>query len=158
MTGSYLTVLEESLRKKLQVMAEIQKYNQRQQELFQSEGADIDQFDQYVAEKGGLIDQLSALDNGFEQLYAKVARELDGNRERYAGQIRILQGLVAKVTEASVAIQAQEARNKKLIEEFFRREREGARMNRMTSTAAIGYYKTMSKTSVVMPQFMDSKK
>ena len=31
MTENYLALLEESLRKKLQVMAEIQKYNLRQQ-------------------------------------------------------------------------------------------------------------------------------
>ena len=46
MTGNYLTLLEESLRKKLQVMAEIQKYNLRQQEVFQSGNVDIDRFDE----------------------------------------------------------------------------------------------------------------
>ncbi len=33
MTGNYLTLLEESLKSKLQVMAEIQAYNLRQQEI-----------------------------------------------------------------------------------------------------------------------------
>lgn len=158
MTGNYLTLLEESLRKKLQVMAEIQKYNYRQQEIFQSNQVDLDKFDEYVAEKGELIDRLTVLDNGFEKLYAEVAEELKGGRERYAEQIRCLQGLVAEVTEQSVAIQAQEARNQKLIEDFFRKEREGIRRGRKSSKAALGYYKTMSKSSVVAPQFMDSKK
>ena len=36
MTENYLTLLEESLKRKLQVMDEIQKYNLRQQEIFQS--------------------------------------------------------------------------------------------------------------------------
>ena len=54
MTGNYLTLLEESLRRKLQVMEEIQKYNMRQQEIFQSGEVDIDKFDEYVAEKGVL--------------------------------------------------------------------------------------------------------
>ena len=58
MTENYLTLLEESLKKKLQVMAEIQQYNLRQQELFQSNSADIDKFDDYVEEKGALIDRL----------------------------------------------------------------------------------------------------
>lgn len=92
MTGNYLALLEESLRKKLQVMADIQKYNLRQQEIFQSGNVDIEKFDEYVAEKGGLIDRLTALDNGFEKLYAQVAEELKGNREQYAGQIKVLQG------------------------------------------------------------------
>lgn len=158
MTGNYLTLLEESLRRKLQVMAEIQKYNVRQQEIFQSGQADIDQFDELVEEKGRLIDRLNALDSGFEKLYANVAEELKENREQYAEQIRTLQGLVAEVTDASVSIQAQEARNKKLIEEFFRKGRERIRMNRKTSKAAIDYYRNMNKSSVVMPVFMDDKK
>lgn len=158
MTENYLDLLEESLRKKLQVMAEIQKYNLRQQEIFQSQNVDMDRFDEYVAEKGALIDRVTALDSGFEKLYAKVAEQLSGNREKYAAQIRTLQSLVAEVTDTSVQLQAQEARNKKLIEDYFRREKEGIRMGRKSSQAAIGYYKTMSKTAVMPPQFMDSKK
>lgn len=158
MTGNYLTLLEESLRRKLQVMAEIQKYNMRQQEIFQSGRADMDRFDESVAEKGVLVEKLTALDNGFEKLYANVAEELKENREAYADQIRTLQGLITEVTEYSVAIQAQEARNKKLIEDFFKKERDGIRMGRQSSKAAIGYYKTMSKSAVVAPMFMDKKK
>lgn len=158
MTENYLVLLEESLKRKLQVMAEIQDYNLRQQEIFQSGDVDMDQFDGYVAEKGALIDKLNSLDNGFEKLYARVGEELKGNREKYADQIRTLQGLVTKVTETSVTIQAQEARNKKLIEDYFRREKEGICMGRKSSKAAVDYYKNMSKSSVVMPLFMDSKK
>lgn len=158
MTENYLTLLEESLRRKLQVMAEIQEYNLRQQKIFQSGDADMDQFDEAVAEKGALIDKLALLDSGFEKLYAQVAEQLKGNRSKYAAQIAVLKGLVAEVTETGVAIQAQEARNKKLIEDYFRREREGIREGRKSSKAAINYYKNMNKSSVVMPYFMDSKK
>lgn len=158
MTQNYLTLLEESLQNKLQVMDEIQQYNLRQQEIFQSEEVDIDRFDEYVEEKGNLIEKLSSLDNGFERLYAKVAKELTDNRDKYKDQIKRLQELVTKVTETSVTIQAQEARNKKLIEDFFQRSRESIRNDRKTSKAAYDYYKNMSKNSVVMPQFMDKKK
>lgn len=158
MTGNYLTLLEESLRRKLQVMDEIQKYNLRQQEIFQAEDVDMDRFDEYVEEKGSLIEKLTALDNGFEKLYANVAEELKDNRGQYAEQIRTLQELVTKVTDTSVAIQAQEARNKKLLEDFFVKKRKDLHMNRKTSKAAIDYYRNMSRSAVMMPQFMDSKK
>lgn len=158
MTHNYLTLLEESLQKKLQVMDEIQQYNLKQQEIFQSEEVDMDRFDEYVEEKGNLIEKLSSLDKGFERLYAKVARELTNNREMYKDQIKRLKELVTRVTETSVTIQAQEARNKKLIEDFFQRSRNGIRNDRKTSKAAYDYYKNMSKSSVVLPQFMDKKK
>ncbi|MCH5338423.1 MAG: flagellar export chaperone FlgN [Acetatifactor sp.] len=158
MTQNYLTLLEESLQNKLQVMDEIQQYNLRQQEVFQSEEVDLDRFDEYVEEKGNLIEKLSSLDNGFERLYSKVSKELADNRDKYKDQIKRLQELVTKVTETSVTIQAQEARNKKLIEDFFQRARDGIRNDRKTSKAAYDYYKNMSKSSVVLPQFMDKKK
>ncbi len=158
MTENYLTLLEESLQDKLKVMEEVQQYNLRQQELFQSGQADMSRFDEYVEEKGALIDRLNELDNGFESLYSKVAKELSGNREKYAAQIGRLKELVTRVTEESVAIQAQEARNKKLIEDYFRKERENIRMGRKTSKAAYDYYKNMNRTSVVMPQVLDDKK
>lgn len=158
MTQNYLTLLEESLQNKLQVMDEIQQYNLRQQEVFQSEEVDLDRFDEYVEEKENLIEKLSSLDNGFERLYAKVAKELADNRDKYKDQIKRLQELVTKVTETSVTIQAQEARNKKLIEDFFQRARDGIRNDRKTSKAAYDYYKNMNKSSVVLPQFMDKKK
>lgn len=157
MTENYLVILEESLRRKLQVLEDIQAYNQRQQEIFQADNVDLDQFDSYVDEKGVLIERLNSLDNGFERLYANVAQELSGNREKYGDQIKRLQGLVSKVTEAGIAVQAQEARNKKLIEEYFRRQREGIREGRKSSKAAFDYYKNMSKSSVVMPQIIDRK-
>lgn len=158
MTENYLVILEESLRRKLQVLEDIQAYNMRQQEIFQADNVDLDQFDGYVDEKGALIERLNSLDNGFERLYANVAEELSGNREKYADQIRRLQELVSKVTEAGVQVQAQEARNKKLIEDYFRKQREGIRDGRKSSRAAYDYYKNMSKSSVVMPQIMDQKK
>lgn len=158
MTGNYLTLLEESLRRKLAVMAEISDYNRCQQEIFRSDNVDMERFDEYVEEKGRLIDKLNVLDNGFEKLYSNVARELQENREQYAEQIRTLQKLVTEVTETNVALQAQEARNKKLIEDYFKKERQGIKKGRQSSKAAIGYYKTMNKSAVVAPVFMDSKK
>ena len=158
MTENYLTLLEESLQKKLQVMEEIQQYNLKQQELFQSEKVDLDGFDEAVEEKGKLIEKLTALDSGFESLYSKVKKELEDDRDKYQDQIKRLQKLVTEVTETSVSIQAQEARNKKLIEDYFRKEKENIRSGRRSSKAAYDYYKNMNRSSVVMPQLMDKKK
>lgn len=158
MTENYLNILEESLQKKLQIMAEIREYNLKQQEIFQSENADLEKFDEYVDHKGELVEQMTALDNGFETLYEKVSAELSDNREKYAEQIRRLQALVTRVTEESVSIQAQEARNKKLVEQYFSKQREGIKSGRVASRAAYSYYKNMSNTNHMPPQFMDSKK
>lgn len=158
MMENYLTLLEESLQKKIQVLEKIQAYNLRQQELFQKGNAQLDRFDEYVAEKGALIEELTALDNGFEILYARVAEELKDNREKYAQQIKNLQELVAKVTESGVTIEAQEARNKQLIENYFSKRQRELKNIRTSSKAAYDYYKNMNNTGQVTSQYLDRKK
>lgn len=114
-------------------------------------------FDDAVEEKQRLIDEVVRLDDGFEIMYEKLARELEGNRQRYAAQIRELQAKVAKVTELSVSVQAQEARNKKLIESYFAKERANIGQRRKSARSAFDYYKSMSSTGYTQPQMYDSK-
>lgn len=155
---SQLTILSESLDKKLEVLRKIQEYNRRQEEVFSAEKVDMSLFDDAVEEKQRLIDEVVRLDDGFEIMYEKLARELEGNRQRYAAQIRELQAKVAKVTELSVSVQAQEARNKKLIESYFAKERSNIGQRRKSARSAFDYYKSMSSTGYTQPQMYDSKK
>lgn len=155
---SQLTILSESLDKKLEVLRKIQEYNRRQEEVFSAEKVDMSLFDDAVEEKQRLIDEVVRLDDGFEIMYEKLARELEGNRQRYAAQIRELQEKVAKVTELSVSVQAQEARNKKLIESYFAKERSNIGQRRKSARSAFDYYKSMSSTGYTQPQMYDSKK
>ncbi|MCM1045547.1 MAG: flagellar protein FlgN [Candidatus Gastranaerophilales bacterium] len=154
---NYLNVLEESLHKKIHVLGKIQEYNARQQQIFQSDMVDMDEFDQSVEEKGKLIEEVEQLDNGFELLYANLARQLQEDKTRYAAQIHTLQELIKQITDMGVTVQAQEARNKRLIEEYFRKSRQNLNQDKKTSKAAFDYYKNMNNSHFVPPQFMDSK-
>lgn len=158
MTENYLSILEESLKEKLQITAKIREYNSLQSEVLQSEKVELIKFDEYADEKSRLIERLTALDKGFETLYQKIAAELKENREKYGTQIKRIQELIARVTEESMTIQAQEARNKKLVEEYFHRERTSIGQSRKNSKAAYDYYKNVSKLNTVTSQYMDSKK
>lgn len=158
MTNQYLTILIESLQKKLKVLDEIHGFNEKQYQMFKNNQVSLDDFDRYVDEKGKLIETLSKLDDGFEMIYDKIAEEVIGNKERYASQIKVLQQLIREVTDKSVSIQAQEARNKSAVEQYFRREKQEVGNKKRSSAAAMNYYKNMSNTNVVPPQFMDKKK
>lgn len=152
-----LTILSESLDKKLEILQKVQEYNRRQEKAFSEETADLDDFDAAIDEKGRLIDEINRLDAGFETMYAKLADELKNNRERYAAQIRELQQKVTAVTDLSVTVQAQEARNKQLVEQYFAKRRAGIKEGRTSSKAAYNYYRNMNNANAVPPQFMDSK-
>ena len=151
MLNQYLTILIESLQKKSKVLEDISAYNEKQSQLFKSGDASLEAFDGLVEEKG-------KLDEGFETIYARIAEEVVVHKDLYADQIRQLQELIKKVTDQSVTIQAQEARNKELVENYFRSQKQQLKSKKQSSAVAINYYKNMSKTSVVSPQFLDSKK
>ncbi|MBE5865446.1 MAG: flagellar protein FlgN [Lachnospiraceae bacterium] len=155
---SQLTILSESMDQKIKVLLEIQEYNRKQEEAFKNGEADLDSFDEAVEEKGKLIEKLTRLDDGFEALYEGISKELSENRNQYATEIKELQNKIARVTELGTSIQAQEARNKKLIEEYFRGARAGVRQNRQSSKAAYDYYKSMSGVTLSSSRYMDQKK
>ena len=152
-----LSVLSESLDMKLDVLGKIQEYTDKQKIVFETDSPDIDEYDRLVDEKDELVDKLISLDEGFEKLYQEVSDELKDNRGRYESQIKSLQDKISRITELSASIQAQEARNKKLIEEYFIRERQGIKKSRVTSKAAYDYYKNMFGMNLQPSGYMDSK-
>lgn len=154
----YLNILAESLDKKIKLLEKIQDYNKCQEEAFSSSKIKLEDFDRAIEEKGNLIEEINRLDAGFESLYQGLAEELKGNRDKYAAQIRLLQEKISRVTEMSVAVQTQEARNKQLIESYFVKQRQGIKEGRTISRAAYNYYRNMNNSNHVPPQFMDSKK
>lgn len=155
---NYLDILEESLQKKLKVLEKIAVYNQEQEQLLRKASVSLEELDENMSHKDELIQKVTALDEGFETLYERIKEQLLTNKDDYKEQIRKLQQLISQVTEKGVSIQAQEARNKKLIEDYFKKERSQLRQNRQSSKAAYNYYKSVNNTNVVMPQMMDQKK
>lgn len=158
MIGSYLSVLEESLKKKIAVLTKIQEANLSQSELLKEEKLDVEQFDKYVDQKDVYIKELEKLDEGFESLYDKIREELLGNRSLYASQIKKIQDLISEVTEKSVAIQAQESRNRDAVTAYFNREKQALGQNRKSSKVAYGYYQSMDKAIREGSSYMDMKK
>lgn len=146
-----LTILAESLDKKIQVLREIQEYNLRQEECFKNGQADLDSFDRAVEEKEKLIQKVNQLEEGFDTLYRGLAEQLKENRSQYAEEIRMLQDKIREVTELNMSVQAQESRNKKLIEDFFARQRAGINQSRKNSKAMYDYYKNVSKVQNYAP-------
>jgi hypothetical protein len=157
MIENYLKVLEQSLYKKIDILSCLQEINLKQEQILKDEGS-MEDFDVTIGEKEKLIEELSKLDEGFETLYRHIEEQLSTGRELYKNQIAKLQQLIVKITEKSVTIQTQEARNHKLAQNYFSVGKKNLQKNRTTSKAALDYYKNMSNSQIVQPQFMDKKK
>jgi flagellar biosynthesis/type III secretory pathway chaperone len=158
MNKLYLTILMESLQKKIRILDQIILADQEQREALEDPNLDPDDFDRIVEKKAEFIDQLEQLDAGFEEVFARVKEELDGNREQYKEQIHIMQDLIRKITDKSLLIQKQEAQNKELMEKKFTAVRSQAREVRKSQKIVNQYYKNMMKNNYNDPQFLDNKK
>lgn len=157
MIENYLKILEESLQKKVTILENLQTINERQTAILSEETVSLEKFDVCVDEKDVYITELTKLDDGFESLYEHIKQELVSNKEAYYEQIGRLQQLIALITDKSVSLQAQESRNKAMVEKYFAKERSNLTMNRKTSTAAYNYYKNVNKSNMNTPQFLDKK-
>ena len=152
-----LNVLSDSLDVKIEVLEKLLGLTNSQKEIFEEDSPNLEEFDALFDEKDVLLDKLESLDEGFEELYKSVSDQLKDNRVQFAVQIRKLQDKISRITELSASIQAQEARNKKMIEERFAKERQGIKQNRVSSKAAYDYYRNMSGMNLQSSGIWDSK-
>lgn len=138
-------------------MEEIQTICKYQSEILSAEPVSFDEFDRCVDEKDVCLEQLEKLDEGFELVYERVSGELKEHRAEYADWIAQTQKLIADIMDKSVAIQTQEERNKQAVEKAFQKERREYGKGKRSVQVARDYYRNMSNTGVVPPQFMDKR-
>lgn len=158
MPETYLSIMLQSLEKKEEVLDEITRLNDLQKETLTDPERKVEEFDQTVEDKSACIEQLEKLDSGFEKLYAQVEQELAENRDAHADEIRQIQEKIRVITDKSVRIQAQEARNKDLMMRKFATVKKQAKDVRLNSKAITGYYQTMKGPESLEPQYLDGKK
>ena len=158
MGNDYISIMVQSLQKKLEVLNGIIEKHVEQRQILEQEELDTDAFEQNIKLKSDLVDQIEFLDDGFEELYGRVKSLIETEKQEHKEEIQLMKQLITGITEKSVTIQSQEARNRKLVEQRFSQERKKVRSMRNTSTVANQYYKNMSRLNVVDAQFMDKKK
>lgn len=158
MGNDYVSVMIQSLQKKVQVLDEIIEKNKEQQQILEQEEFDGGAFEQNVEEKGNLIDHINFLDEGFEELYSRMKAVLETEKQAHKEDILLMKQLITEITEKSVTIQSEEVRNRRLVERRFSQERKKVKSMRNSSTVAKQYYTNMAKLNYVDAQFMDKKK
>ncbi len=158
MQKTYVDIMIQSLNKKIQVLNEIKRLNVLQCNLLEDEKADADDFDKTVEDKAKLIEQLEQLDSGFDKLFERVREELYEHKDAYRDKIKSMQDCIRRITDLSMELQSQEARNKDLMTRKFVSVKQKAKIVRTNTKAASQYYKNMMQLNYVDPQFMDNKK
>lgn len=155
---NYIQILEDSLEKKIDVLRQLQVLCQEQADILQDDASTPEAFEENIDQKGKLIEHLERLDQGFEQLFAKVEQTLEADRDQYADAIRHMQEMIREITQRSTNIQVMERQNSELARKKFAQVRSQAKELRQSRKAVSSYYQNMMQAGTVEPQFMDSKK
>ena len=158
MQEQYIEILIQSLKKKLEVLHDIQAMNEEQRVLLLDENLPPEDFEKNIQKKSDLIERLELLDNGFDEVYQRVRTQLQENQSLYKEQIGLLQTLIRDVTAAGSQIKAQEQRNYDLAVQKFSSIKKQIREVKTSYKAVSQYYQNMMKLNFVDPQFMDNKK
>jgi hypothetical protein len=156
-TENYVQILTDSLIMKKSVLEKIVALNDEQKAILTADEFDSDAFNANVNSKGQLINEINRLDVGFDNLFARVKTQLDANKSAYSSQISNLKALIKDVTELSVKVEADEARNKTLAQKCFAGLRKDVQHARSNVQKTNTYYQNMNKIDT-SPVFMDTKK
>ena len=142
----------------MDLLEQIEKKSLEQSELIKDTNVNLDLVDFNMDEKANLIEEVLALDNGFQGIYDRIRSQLLENKEMYKVQIKKIQELIEKITEKSTSIQAIEARNKAQMDIIFATQKKEVQTRRNAMSVARDYYQNMNKVKHVSPQFLDHKK
>ena len=123
MIENYVSVMEESLKKKNGILDRIAEVCRKQEALLREESFPLEEFDRLMDEKGELAEELEKLDDGFEALYERTGKQLQDEKEKFKVQIRHMQELITEITEKTNNIQTMEERSKQSMEMHLRNER-----------------------------------
>lgn len=152
---NYLNVLKDSLIKKESILITLIDQSEKQADIVKAEQVNWDEFTKIIDEKGKLIDEIMKLDEGFENLYARIKEGLEGNKELYKDIISEIKTLIKSVTEKSANLQAIEYRNKSIIESAFANTRKEIKQSKLGRKVAADYYNKMNKINTIDPQMLD---
>lgn len=157
MDSDYIRIMTDSLEKKRDVLLKIIEENKKQETMLHDPNLSPKEFEKNLSDKAELIDQLGALDEGFEALFERVRDALDQNREEYAEQIHAMQSLVREITALTNTVQTQEVRSKEQVTSKFVKVREQVKGVRNSQKVVKQYYQNMMRNAGD-PNFIDNKK
>ena len=123
----YVHMMVDSLKRKKQILMTLLSLTREQEQLLKDDELDADIFSAIIEEKGGQIDALNKIDEGFDTLFQYVKREIHANRMVYQSQIQAMQKLIGEVSELGIQIEALEHQNSGHFKVYLANQRKNIR-------------------------------
>ena len=141
---TYISILQDSLVRKLDIIKEIRKVTTEQSALLEAKEVDADKFNDTLDKKENLIKEMQEIDKGFQSLYDKIGKALGNNASLYKNQILEMQNYIRAITDIGVEIQGVEQKNKVKFNHFLMTSRNEIKEFKKSNKTANSYYRNMS--------------
>lgn len=158
MVEKNLKLFEQNLLRRNELLDSLYGLCDRQVALLDDPDMEVEVFDACMDKQDGWLQELIILTEDAETLCDYFQKEKISAVGPYAGQIECLRQLIAQVMNKTNSLQEKEQIAKQKLDAYFECKRKMLGSGRRSSKAALDYYKSMSRSNVVPPQFMDQKK
>ena len=158
MVGQKLDLLENNLNKKSVLLQEMADVLEQQLHLLNASDMQMEELDLCMEKQGGLTEALESLNEEADSLYEYLQKADISAVTGNASKIARIKELLSQITTDFEILQKKEQSARQRMDAFFQKERKNFGDGRRSSKAALDYYKSMSGSNVVPPQFMDQKK
>ena len=156
---TYISILIDSLKKKIEVLERLRDDTEKQEEILSRDELDFDAFNKTIESKEKSLARLNELDDGFLEVYEKVAPLFKNDKESYENEITYLKELVRRVTDYSTMLTALEERNKVKLSIHLNRGKQRIKEYKQSSKTVAAYYKNIAnKRTPEGSTFYDRKK
>jgi hypothetical protein len=156
---TYISILIDSLKKKIEVLERLRDDTEKQEEILSRDELDFDAFNKTIESKEKSLARLGELDDGFLEVYEKVAPLFKNDKESYENEITYLKELVRRVTDYSTMLTALEERNKVKLSIHLNRGKQRIKEYKQSSKTVAAYYKNIAnKRTPEGSTFYDRKK
>lgn len=155
---TYIDILILSLRKKINILEELEQTLEGESQVLKKSKLSFEEIDRVDEKKGKALEELEKADQGFERVYARVKEELASNQNAYETEIKTMQSLIKKITDYTAKIQAQELRNKQLLEYFLQAKKQEVRSFHFNHKTANQYTSHLANSGTEQSFFFDNKK
>lgn len=155
----YVTVLHDSLQRKVGLLKQILTLATHQKELLEEKRVDMDRFDASVEQEMNLLQEMQELDQGFENLYGQIGTALKDKKYQYQSQILEMQEAIREISRLGMEIQGLEQQNKQRFQKYLLEQRQEIKRFKMNNKTANTYHQNMSdQHRQWQSYFLDEKK
>ena len=158
MIGQKLDSLESNLNKKSVLLKEMAEVLEQQLQLLNTSDMQMEELDLCMEKQGNLTEELETLNEEADSLYDYLQKADISSETDNTSKIAHIRELLSQIATDFDNLQEKEQNARQVLDAFFHKERKIFGDGRRSSKVALDYYKNMSGSNVVPPQFMDWKK